>query len=243
MSAERIGRMTIFLLTTLSVFAILVSTMPIPVPAEYTQIYHNVIQNIPFNNVYYGEYMLGGNLTANDSHNLVAGSSAGFTIPPASANPEVATVEWVRGTYWGSYLDQIELTHVNLNLFHNRGSPVITEELVAQSITVNNENLSYIIVTTTEPFTFHVLITFNTHLYSNLTVAWEAGYLNMTVGFPLTSDIQSVNVWTIIGQIMFFQAPYIDPVINSIIAVPLWTLFAYLMYRFLRGVIPFLGGF
>jgi len=52
----------------------------------------------------------------------------------------------------------------------------------------------------------------------------------------------SFNAWNLIGAILFFQMPDVHPVINMLIAIPIWTLIAYLVYVLILKAIPFVGG-
>lgn len=52
----------------------------------------------------------------------------------------------------------------------------------------------------------------------------------------------SINAWNLVGMILFFQAPNIHPVLNAIIAIPIWVAIAYLIYIIILKAIPFVGG-
>lgn len=77
------------------------------------------------------------------------------------------------------------------------------------------------------------LITYNHTLYSSLIAAFDAGSLLVYIGgltvtspaFPLGAYSSSgwLTGLALIGQLLFFSAPNIDPVLNAIIAIPVWT--------------------
>lgn len=51
----------------------------------------------------------------------------------------------------------------------------------------------------------------------------------------------SLNVWNLIAMLMFFQMPNIHPIINVIIAIPIWVTIIYLITVIILKIIPFVG--
>lgn len=49
----------------------------------------------------------------------------------------------------------------------------------------------------------------------------------------------TVNAWTLVSMLLFFQMPDVHPAINAIIAIPLWACVAYLVYVLILKAIPF----
>ena len=235
------------MVTFLSLFALVLSKIPmgfIANPQNYPY-----VTNIPFNNIYYSETIFGGNLSISDSHNVQVntGNPVTFNIPPSSPQPTKVNVYYMG--YYGPDSYRISIYH-EYTIFYvipwsSEATPEISLLDVLNHVTPTNENQSYIIVHTDEPKTFHVLLTFNTHLYANFTEAWDAGYMNMTIGYPVSSSLQGTDVFSILGNLLFFRGIEvgIDPLVNTVIALPIWVSFGYLLFRFIHAIIPFLSGF
>lgn len=57
-----------------------------------------------------------------------------------------------------------------------------------------------------------------------------------------------LNAWTIVSQLLTFQAPdfgiggVAGLLLNGIIAIPIWSMIAYLIYKIVAGVIPLISG-
>lgn len=131
---------------------------------------------------------------------------------------------------------------------HLTGEMVITQTLVE----------SYLDEGTYEPqvsrfemscdhFSYYVSIAYNSTTFDSLTDAYAGtgGFdpeLWVFVGMGFESEWASLPTWMIIAQLLTFQAPDIHPVINGLIAIPLWIAVIYIAYHLLLRMIPFLGG-
>ena len=84
---------------------------------------------------------------------------------------------------------------------------------------------------------------FNTTKYLVPSTAWENGELYMLQAFGFDQMNSSVNAWNLIGAVLFFQMPEIHPVLNVLIALPIWITIAYISYiLILRAIGAVFGG-
>jgi len=71
--------------------------------------------------------------------------------------------------------------------------------------------------------------------------------IHVAVDWSYDFTQMGINVWSLLGTILSFQTiktgiAILDAVLNSIVSIPLWVAIAYLAYRFITGLIPFLSG-
>jgi hypothetical protein len=71
--------------------------------------------------------------------------------------------------------------------------------------------------------------------------------LRVLVSWSYDFASMGVNVWTLLATVLTFQTiqtgmSLLDGVLNSLIGLPLWTAIAYLAYKLITGLIPFLSG-
>lgn len=87
-----------------------------------------------------------------------------------------------------------------------------------------------------------IFFSFNTSDYDLPSEAWSNGELYFLQGIGFDQIGTSTNAWNIISSILFFQMPDVHPIINAIVAIPLWVCIAYLVYVLILKAIPFVGG-
>jgi len=97
------------------------------------------------------------------------------------------------------------------------------------------------------PIKFHVvfetqqsidmLFSFNVTKYETPSLAWEQDELYVIVAAGLGGSAGG-DIFTLIGQLLFFQAPNMHPLINAFIAIPIWSGIAYLIYVLLIKLKP-----
>jgi hypothetical protein len=87
-----------------------------------------------------------------------------------------------------------------------------------------------------------VYVGFNETKYVSPSDALNGGELSLLLCINFDKINTSFNAWNLIGQLLFFQLPNVHPVLNVIIAIPLWAGIAYLIYVLILKVIPFVGG-
>jgi len=83
---------------------------------------------------------------------------------------------------------------------------------------------------------------YNTSLYDTPSEAWENEELYVLQGLGFDQVSTSRNAWNLVGMILFFQMPDVHPIINAIIAIPLWVSIVYLTYVLILKAIPFVSG-
>lgn len=84
---------------------------------------------------------------------------------------------------------------------------------------------------------------------NDLAVAWDDNELALGIGFGYEDYELRISMWEIIGNLLMFQAPVvfdfsgtIATFLNGIIATPFYISFAYLAYRLIIKIIPFVAG-
>jgi hypothetical protein len=78
--------------------------------------------------------------------------------------------------------------------------------------------------------------------YKSPREAFQDGNLGVLVGMGIDNTNTRINAWNFIGMLLFFQAPDVHPLLNAIIAIPIWIMIAWLIYILILKAIPFVGG-
>jgi len=89
-------------------------------------------------------------------------------------------------------------------------------------------------------FYFFFLLYYNPENYTNFQEAFNQNDFWMVLGITFDQVASTLSSWDIISSILFFQAPQIHPLLNFIIALPIWVSIGFLIYEFIRRLIPFL---
>jgi hypothetical protein len=87
--------------------------------------------------------------------------------------------------------------------------------------------------------TIKVMFGYNTTSYANCTDAYENNALGLWVGINFDQVNTQYNAWNLIQMILFFQMPDVHPLINAIIAIPIWITITYLVFTLITKLIPF----
>jgi hypothetical protein len=87
-----------------------------------------------------------------------------------------------------------------------------------------------------------VYLGWNFTKYATPTDALLAGEFSMLLCINFDKVNTSFNAWNLIGSILFFQMPNVHPLLNAIIAIPVWIAIAWLIYILIVKIIPFVGG-
>lgn len=95
--------------------------------------------------------------------------------------------------------------------------------------------------------TLKLTFTSNSSSYTLASAMKNLAPLHVFVSWSYDFSAMGANVWSLLGTILTFQTiktgiATLDGVLNSIISLPIWVAIAYLAYRFLTGLIPFLSG-
>jgi hypothetical protein len=78
--------------------------------------------------------------------------------------------------------------------------------------------------------------------------SWDNGQLQYMMSWELNATLSSVNMFSLLGQILTFQAPVLGvpgifgSILNAIIAIPLYATTGYLIYKLIAGIAPWLSG-
>lgn len=92
-------------------------------------------------------------------------------------------------------------------------------------------------------FKAYIIFNFNQTAYPTWESAMDDGALNMWIGVQFDQTNTAYNSWDIVGMILFFNMPDIDPFLNAIIAVPVWIAIAYVSFiLILRAIGAIFGG-
>ena len=92
-------------------------------------------------------------------------------------------------------------------------------------------------------FFVKVFMNFNTTIYDLPSEAWDDNDLHVLIGINFDQTQTVFNAWDIIGMILFFSLPDINPIINAMIAIPLWACIAYVSFiLILRAIGAIWGG-
>ena len=78
--------------------------------------------------------------------------------------------------------------------------------------------------------------------YKSPREAFQDGNLGVLVGMGIDNVNTRINAWNFISMLLFFQAPDVHPLLNAIIAIPIWIMIAWLIYILILKAIPFVGG-
>ena len=70
-------------------------------------------------------------------------------------------------------------------------------------------------------------------------VTYEDDNLKVIQSMGLDDTYTSLNIWNLLGAIMWFRSPDIHPIINVLIAVPLWISFIWVAFYVLKELLPF----
>jgi len=83
---------------------------------------------------------------------------------------------------------------------------------------------------------------FNTTKYSKPSEAIGNNDLHILICISFDQVNTSINAWNLIGQLLTFKMPNVHPLINALIAIPIWVAIAWLVTIFILKFIPFVGG-
>ena len=85
-------------------------------------------------------------------------------------------------------------------------------------------------------------MTYNQTKYQSMGQAIDAKDIDMLIGVGIKDAVAKVNAWNIIGSLLLFQLPDINPVLNFFIALPFYAGMGVMIYVLILMAIPFVGG-
>jgi len=86
-------------------------------------------------------------------------------------------------------------------------------------------------------FQVTVYFGYNETTYSSVTEAWNHHALYILIGIDFAEMATGMNAWNLIAMLLFFQMPDIHPVLNMILALPIWVCIAWLAVAFIIAFI------
>lgn len=251
MSGEKTGRNVVFMVTFLATFTLLISLMPsaflIPQLKEYESF------NIPSDSWYAlelglseGQYPIWNNgtlpySTQFDHVYLELGSLKIDCQFYSTLRGKEVQLSRVYTTWW------IFTWHDSLLL---EGRFYIQRDDIFKYM--RNENVSSMTMKDSK-YTYHVSFAYDHSKFNSFAQAWDGTtednpelriFIGMTANDADRLFAESTNAWNLINQILFFQRPSIHPILNAIIAIPIWISIAYLVVRIILWIIsaPLGGG-
>lgn len=78
--------------------------------------------------------------------------------------------------------------------------------------------------------------------------SWDAGQLAYMMSYELNATASAINMFTLLGQILTFSAPtlgitgFFGDLMNAMIAIPIYALTGFLIYKLITGIAPWLSG-
>jgi len=182
------------------------------------------------------------NLTLDDSGEFRYGSYW-YPIVVGGHNLEVIDEQepelWVRH-YWYFWIFPTAHHFMSWSnkMGESRGDSLLPSELDSD---YEEGNIKYRV--SCNDFQMDIFFGFNETLYSSPSEAWENNDLRVLFAVEFDQVNTSINAWSLISMLLFFQLPDIHWVINVFIALPFWIAFAYLAFIFiLRTVGAVFGG-
>jgi len=95
---------------------------------------------------------------------------------------------------------------------------------------------------------YQIFLTFNETKYDSFQEGWNAQELYCLIGVGIEDTLTKLNAWSVVAQLLMFQAPEVFPAgnvgiaLNLMIAIPIYAAIIYLIYRLVLLAIPFVGG-
>ena len=82
-----------------------------------------------------------------------------------------------------------------------------------------------------------VSFNYDEETYSSVEDAWNHHGLSFFIGIEFDQIATGLNAWDLIGMVLFFKMPNVHPLLNYIIAVPIWASIAWLAFALIIAVI------
>jgi len=169
----------------------------------------------------------------------LAGHVCALWYKQANATP--LHIRWVHQIYEWIFFPAFHPMEWLFNGIHRGDSDhwLYASELDADYVT--GDPIEYTVMCS--HFTAHVFFGFNETLYDSPTEAWNGGGLNILVGLEFDQVSTSLNAWSLISMLLFFQLPEVNWVINALLNAPIWACIAYLSFiLILRAIGAVFGG-
>jgi len=91
------------------------------------------------------------------------------------------------------------------------------------SIEEDNWSMIYLDHITTD-YSVRLSFSYNTNFYDSLAEAWDSGHIIILIELvQIVEHSTAFNLWSMFSQIMLFQSPSINPILDYFIAIPIWA--------------------
>lgn len=146
--------------------------------------------------------------------------------------------------YWPDMGDAIGIQHYHswwiLGYWVETDVTPLTRDYVI-SIFNEDEQVSSVTVRCQDgDLSFLLQISYDPISYASIEEAWDGGSLEVWMGIRSYDTVEGhYSVWVMIGQLLTFQAPEVHPLLNIIIAVPLWVGIAISLLYVFDKIVPF----
>ena len=232
-----VGKSLILVVTTLSVFGILVAGMPYYLVEDYGT--ERVYTDAPENIWRFG-YFMGVNVTGETIE-----IERNERIPVIVGDRHII-VSWLPSAIHpdGLLFQHQYETGLGIPPFIHDIIPENKEEAWVDLEFIldyqpSGQNFSFFTGKCECPLIYQMFIGFDNTTYTDFQDAWNNGVLNVTIGLPSEDAYLEPNALQIIMSILFFQAPNIHPAINILIAIPIWLCVAWISAWVLGWLKPF----
>jgi hypothetical protein len=174
------------------------------------------------------EFDLGG-------HTFLIFDNAAGSIP---GNGIMMFHTWIE--YWIFHNQDPMLWYDSQNIQRDTGEDFSTWPWMMKFQTIDDIGVNTTWTVQCQHVTVKIMFGYNTTSYDNCTQAYENDALGIWLGINFDQVNTQYNAWNLISMILFFQMPDVHPLINAIIAIPIWVTIAYLVFTLITKLIPFL---
>lgn len=191
------------------------------------------------------------NLANPDSVTMGGGNPVQFMLPPDNPKIEV----W---GFWGSTWPfsgpsspkTLYFVHVWMWLFFVNYHPIEGLDNVGYGFDKTeivdhwdaSQNCSEIEATCSCGKTYYIFIGYNSSKYSSIGDAVDNADVIIVIGVGIVDAMAGVDAWNVVGALLTFQIPQINPVLNFFICLPFYAGIAIMIYLLVVMIIPFAGG-
>jgi hypothetical protein len=166
-----------------------------------------------------------------------------FMLPPLTPQIEV----W---GYWGAGEKVLYFNHIWMDWIFRNGHAIEGLNNVGYGFDKTeilnswdpNKNYSYIQGQCACGTIYFCYMTYNQTKYQSMGQAIDAYDIEMLIGVGIKDAVAKINAWNIIGALLIFQLPDINPVLNFFIALPFYAGMGVMIYVLILMAIPFVGG-
>ena len=245
--ASREVSLFIALVTFLGVFGVLTATAP-----------HELIQtNSSQRQINVPNYFEAEDVTAYSDTVTINASQCDWVVDTAWANFKVGgydcQLRWLKEAPYRIFFTRLEYWWIFITgsedcKWYYEGSPIYKEPVegsycvYVDDIEQYFEDGSAKFQVECSRFRMAIAIAYNSSKYSSFKDAFLAKEWFAFIGVTWDQINTSINIWELIGKLLFFQMPDLPPVLNAVIAIPIWAAITILVFILVLKVIPFVGG-